>query len=352
MPIKTSGFGTTRSGREVKQFTLSNKNSCRCSLISYGATVRELIVPDRQGNLSDIVLGFDDLSGYDSPQNPYFGATVGRHANRIEDASFTLEGKQYRLARNNGRNHLHGGPGGFSRVVFEGSIVPESEEPAVRFSYFSPDGEEGYPGNLTTKVTFTLTSGNALRIDYHAVADKPTVLNLTNHSYFNLAGHDRGSILNHVMQIDADVFTPGNEELLPDGTLAEVANTPFDFRQPKPLTRDIDTDNEQLRFGGGYDHNFVLRPPVGELRKCAEIYEPGSGRVMTVATTLPGLQLYSGNMMQPVTGKDGAVYDRRHGFCLETQFFPNSLRNPWFPSPVFSTGQPFEHTTVYRFSTR
>ncbi len=349
MIVQTRDFGKTSSGKTVTIFTMRNSHGCQCSLISYGAAVQELFVPDKHGKLSDVVLGFDDFAGYESPQNPYFGATIGRHGNRIEDACFTLNGKTYQLARNDGRNNLHGGPGGFGRVVWEGKVVSESDEPAVAFSYHSPDGEEGFPGTMETIVTYTLTKDNGLRIEYDAVADRTTVINLTNHTYFNLAGHNRGSVLEHVLQIDADEVTVGNSELLPDGTFASVEGTSFDFRKPKSIGRDIDSDEEQLRFGGGYDHNFVLRSKSGELARCARVYELNGFREMTVETTLPGLQLYTGNMMKRVIGKGGAAYDYRHGFCLETQFYPNSLRHPHFPSPVFEAGEHFRHTTVYRF---
>lgn len=350
MTVKIDEFGKARDGQLVYKYSLVNANGCRCSLLSYGAAIQELVVPDRDGCMADVVLGFDDLAGYEGTDNPYFGAVIGRHCNRIEDASFTLDGKTYQLARNDGRNHLHGGPGGFAHVVFEGKVIAEGEEPAVAFSYFSPDNEEGYPGNLTTIVTYTLTRDNGLKIDYDAVADKITVINLTNHAYFNLAGHDKGSIIDHVVCIEADNYTVANEESLPNGTIASVKGTALDFTEAKAIGRDIGADEEQLRFGNGYDHNYVLRQSTGALKRCATVYEPDSGRVMTVYTTLPGLQLYSGNMMKSVKGKGGATYDRRHGLCLETQFFPNSLRHSNFLSPIFKAGEHFRHSTLYTFS--
>lgn len=350
MSVQVLPFGQTPTGQAIQKFVLENSNKMRCSLISYGGAIQELWVADREGILADVVLGYDDMDGYLSKTNPHHGALIGRHGNRIEDASFTLNGKTYQLARNNGRNHLHGGPGGFDHVVWQGEVLVEDPEPSVRFTYFSPDGEEGYPGNLQCSVVYTLTRDNALRIDYDAVADQDTVINLTNHAYFNLAGHGQGSILGHVLQIDADHFTVINAECLPDGQIAAVAGTALDFRNPKPIGRDIGADEVQIHNGNGYDHNFVLRSLTRGLKSCAMVREPSCGRVMTVATTLPGVQLYTGNAMRPDTGKGGASYSQHGALCLETQFFPNSLRHSHFPSPVFRAGEHFRHTTVYRFS--
>jgi aldose 1-epimerase len=349
MSVQVLSFGQNKSGQPVQKFVLENQNKTRCSLISYGGAIQELWVADKNGQLADVVLGYDDMKGYESAINPHHGALIGRHGNRIEDASFTLNGKTYQLARNNGRNNLHGGPGGFDHHVWEGEVLVEDPEPSVRFTYFSPDGEEGFPGNLRCTVIYTLTRNNALRIDYDAVADQDTVINLTNHAYFNLAGQGNGTILDHLVQIDADNFTVVNDELLPNGQIALVAGTALDFREPKPVGRDINSSEDQVRFGKGFDHNFVLRSLSRGIKQCALVRDPKSGRVMTVETTLPGVQLYTGNAMKPDTGKRGAVYDKNGALCLETQFFPNALRHAHFPSVVFKAGEHFRHTTIYRF---
>ena len=350
MSVTIQSFGTTAKGQSVDRITLANRAGMACSLITYGATIQSLLVPDANGKLADVVLGYDGLAQYESDANPYFGATVGRHANRIGGAAFELNGKTVRLTANEGRNNLHSGPDGFNQVVWDYEITDQGEEPAVKFSYVSPDGESGYPGNLTCHVTFQLIAANAIIISYDAVADQDTVINLTNHAYFNLAGQGSGSILNHVLQIKADFITAIDAECLPTGEIAPVAGTPFDFRQPKPIGRDIYEDDEQLRFGAGYDHNFVLSGDIGELFVCITAVEPKSGRKMLVETTSPGVQLYTGNQMKLDTGKNGATYHQHGGFCLETQYYPNSLAHPHFPSPIFKAGEPFKHTTVYRFA--
>lgn len=347
--VQVIPFGHLPDGQPVQKFVLANERGTRCSLISYGGAIQEFWVADRQGQLADVVLGYDNLEGYLGKTNPHHGALIGRHGNRIEDASFILNGKTYQLARNNGRNHLHGGPGGFDHVVWQGDILIDDPEPAVRFAYSSPDGEEGYPGTLTCSVVYTLTRDNSLRIDYDAVSDQDTVINLTNHAYFNLAGQGQGKILDHQVQLDADYFTEINSECLPNGNIDAVANTALDFRTFKSVGRDIQAAEAQIRFGNGYDHNFVLRSLSRGLKIVGKVREPQSGRVMTVATTLPGVQLYTGNGMKPDTGKGGTVYGPHSGLCLETQFFPNALRHAHFPSPIFRAGEHFRHTTVYSF---
>jgi len=345
-------FGKTRDGQILHSFSLYQDNGTFCTLLSYGGTLQRLMMPDRTGRLQDVVLGYDDMAGYQSDLNPYHGALVGRHANRIEDAVFEIDGKVYEVARNNGRNHLHGGIKGFDKVIWQGEPFNTPEGPAVRFSYRSPDGEEGYPGNLDIRVTYVLKADCALAIRYEAVSDQKTVINLTNHSYFNLAGQGSGTILNHQVQIEADAYTAINDECIPNGDILPVAGTALDFRKMKPIGQDINSAEPAIVAGQGYDHNFVLRAQPDGLKPCATVYEPKFGRLMTVETTLPGVQFYTGNMMKPDSGKEGVRYDCRNGFCLETQYFPNSLKHKQFPSPVFAAGEPFRHETVYRFSTR
>ena len=352
MRIDLTEFGRTKDGKLVHSYTLNQDNGTFCTLLSYGAALQRLLMPDRNGQLQDVVLGYDQISGYESPINPYHGAIIGRHGNRIENALFEIDGVSYQLAKNDGENHLHGGLKGFDKVIWRGEPYVSAEGPSVRFYYYSIDGEENYPGNLDVQVTYTLTADHALIIRYDAVSDQKTVINLTNHSYFNLAGQGSGSILNHRVRIEADAYTAINEECIPNGEILPVAGTALDFTREKPIGQDIDRDEFTIKAGQGYDHNFVLRDSGDSLKSCAEVYEPKHGRVMTVATTLPGLQFYTGNMMTADTGKEGARYDRRNGLCLETQFFPNSLNHKHFPSPIFEAGEPFRHQTVYRFGTR
>ncbi len=352
MSFTIKEFGKTRDGQTVHSFSLYQEDGTFCTLLSYGGALQRLLMPDRTGRLQDIVLGYDDMAGYESSLNPYYGALIGRHGNRIEGGVFEIDGKTYRLALNNGRNHLHGGNRGFDKVIWQGEPFNSAEGPSVRFYYHSPDGEEGYPGNLDVQVTYTLTADHALIIRYDAVADQKTVINLTNHSYFNLAGQGSGTILNHQVQIEADEFTVINDECIPNGVIAPVAGTALDFRQMKPIAQDIGGADPMIAAGQGYDHNFVLRSRAAGLKPCATVYEPKFGRVMTVETTLPGVQFYTGNFMKPDTGKEGVRYDYRNGFCLETQFFPNSLKHRNFPSPLFAAGEPFRHETVYRFGSR
>lgn len=337
--MKKQSFGN------AELYTLTNKNGMEVSITNYGGRVVTLKAPDRAGRMADVVLGFDNLDGY-LRQNPFFGALVGRYGNRIAKGKFTLDGREYTLARNNGENALHGGLRGFDKVYWE----PRVEGNRLLLHYLSKDGEEGYPGNLDTTVSYTLTDANELRIDYAATTDKDTVVNLTNHSYFNLAGQGEGDILSHRMMIDADRFTPVDAGLIPTGELRPVDKTPFDFRQPVEIGARINDADEQLTFGKGYDHNFVLNGHVGTLRLAARATEPKSGRVMEVLTTEPGLQFYTGNFLDgSITGK-GKVYKHRYGFCLETQHFPDSPNKPQFPSVVLKPGQKYHTTTVYRFS--
>ncbi len=345
-------YGTTGDGAPVQLYTLSNANGVRVAITNYGGIVTRLLVPDRDGNLGDVVLGYDSLSDY-LTASPYFGAIVGRHGNRIAKGRFTLDGVEYRLATNDGANHLHGGLKGFDKVVWDAEPYRAEDEVGLRLSYVSEDGEEGYPGRLAVTVTYALTNSDELRIEYRAETDKPTAVNLTHHSYFNLAGHASGDILGHELMINADQFTPVDEGLIPTGELRDVTGTPLDFRSATAIGARIDEDDEQLRFGGGYDHNWVLNDYDGSLRLVARGHEPTSGRVMEVSTMEPGMQFYSGNFLDGSNvGKGGAPYQHRAGFCLETQHFPDSPNHPEFPSTVLRPGEVYESTTIYRFFVR
>jgi len=350
-PIARAAFGSTAEGEAVETFTLRNANGIEMRVISLGGIVTHLMTPDRNGTMSDIVLGFDSIDGYlKSP--PYFGAIIGRYGNRIGRARFALDGKEFRLAANNGPNHLHGGLKGFDKVVWKVEPAPSAEGQRLVLTRTSPDGEEGYPGNLTVKVTYTLTDQNDLAIDYEATTDKPTHVNLTHHGYFNLAGHNAGDILGHELQIEADRYTPVDETLIPTGEVAPVAGTPFDFRQSTPIGARINqAGDQQLVFGKGYDHNWVTSG--SGFRRVARAYDPESGRTLEVATTEPGLQFYSGNFLDgSITGKAGAVYGHRTGFCLETQHFPDTPNKPSFPATLLKPGETYRTRTVYTFGVR
>jgi len=307
-------------------------------------------VPDKNGKLGDVVLGYDNLDGY-LKSSPYFGCLVGRYGNRIAKGKFTLDGQIYTLATNNGPNSLHGGIKGFDKVVWSAKPMVTPLGPALELKYVSKDGEEGYPGNLSVTAVYTLTEDNALRLDYTATTDKDTVLNLTHHSYFNLRGH--GDNLDHVVQINADKFTPVDSTLIPTGELKPVDGTPFDFRKPTPIGARVNADDEQIKFGGGYDHNWVINKQPGELALQATVYEPETGRVLKVWSTEPGLQFYGGNFLDgSITGKGGWVYQYRNAFCMEPQHFPDSPNHPNFPSVVLKPGQTYKNTIIYKFSTR
>jgi aldose 1-epimerase len=344
-----TSFGRLPDGTDVGLFVLRNDNAVEVRVIAYGAIVVSIRTPDRQGESADIVLGCDDLAGYLTP-TPYFGAVVGRYGNRIARGRFTLDGATYQLAVNNGVNHLHGGIRGFDKVVWQVSASTPQRDNAVVFTYTSADGEEGYPGMLQASVTYTLTANNELAIEYQATADKPTPVNLTNHSYFNLAGDGRGDILQHLLTIDADRFTPVDDTMIPTGTLAPVEGTPFDFRRETAIGARIDSADEQIRRGLGYDHNFVVRGAPG-LRRAARLVEPRRGRTLDVATTEPGLQFYSGNLLAGEPGKAGRRYEKRTGLCLETQHFPDSPNHPEFPSTILRPGDTYRSKTVFAFGT-
>jgi len=333
-------------GKRIDVYTLTNAAGMEVRAMTYGAIILSWKVPDRAGRLADIVLGFDDPARYLKGDSPYFGAIVGRYGNRIGAARFTLDGKTYPLAANDGVNHLHGGTRGFDKVMWNGEIVKDSRGPSVAFTRTSPDGEEGYPGALTMRVTYTLTARNELIVDYQATTDKPTVLNLTQHSYFNLAGE--GDILDHELRLNADRYTPVDKTLIPTGELATVDGTPFDFRKPTRIGARIGSEHPQMQFGRGYDHNWVLARSGGGLSLAAELYDPRSGRTLTVSTTEPGLQFYSGNFLDgTLTGKGGQVYKHRSGLCLETQRFPDSPNKPNFPTTVLRPGETYRTQTIF-----
>lgn len=348
--MKKAAFGRMPDGRVVDLYTLTNRNGMEVAITNYGGIVVSLLAPDRAGKLADVVLGFDDLAGY-LGGNPFFGALVGRYANRIANAEFKLDGVEYHLARNNGPNSLHGGTKGFDKKLWAAHDVSK-QNPALELACQSPDGEEGYPGDLSVRVVYTLTDSNELKIDYRATTDKDTVLNLTNHSYFNLAGQGNGDVLRHLLMINADRFTPIDSTLIPTGELRNVEGTPFDFRRATAVGARIGADEEQLRFGKGYDHNFVLNRKDNGLVLAARVTDPESGRVMEVLTTQPGVQFYSGNFLDgSVRGKGGQAYGRRSALCLETQHFPNSPNQPNFPSTELKPGQSFHEITVFKFGT-
>lgn len=344
MGISTKSFGKTKEGAEVTLYTITNKNGFRVGALDYGAVIVNLIVPDKNGKEDDIVLGFDDVAGYEV-NGCFFGAFIGRHGNRIGQAKFELNGTTYELEKNDGENNLHGGTPGYHQVMYKASTTENS----VTFSRVSPDMEQGYPGNLDIQLTYTLTDDNELKIDYKTKSDKDTLCNLTNHSYFNLKGHDGGTITDHKVWIKANGFTATSDDLIPNGEITDVTGTPMDFRTKKALSQDIEADYRPLVIAGGYDHNYVLDKADGVLEKVAEVSEDTSGRTMEVYTDLPGMQLYSGNFIVKEDGKDGTVYTKRTGVCFETQFFPNSVNVPSFQSCVLKAGETFTSTTIYKF---
>jgi aldose 1-epimerase len=351
MKIKQDAFGVTPDGTNVTIYTLTNGRGVEARIMTYGGIVVSLRVPDSRGEAGDVVLGYDNLEGYVADNSPYFGALIGRYGNRIAQGRFTLDGLEYQLAQNNGENHLHGGRRGFDKVVWQASLVTRTDGEALKLTYLSPDGEEGYPGNLSVTVVYMLTSANELKIEYSATTDRVTILNLTNHSYFNLAG--AGDILRHEVMINADRFTPIDKGLIPSGELLSVRGTPMDFTRPATIGDRIEEQYEQLLYGLGYDHNWVLNKNGEALTLAARVSEQVSGRVMEVHTTQPGMQFYSGNFLDgSITGKGGKVYERRHGFCMETQHFPDSPNQPNFPSTVLAPGQRYGQTTIYKFSTQ
>lgn len=351
--IEKNIFGKLEDGSTVYLITLKNKNGMKADIISYGATVVSLTSPDKNNKYEDIVLGYDNLDGY-IKDNAYFGSIVGRYGNRIAKGQFTLGGQKYQLTINNNENHLHGGKIGFNKKNWELVNTNENENDASStFKYLSQDGEEGYPGNLELLVTYTLTNNNELKIDYIAKTDKITILNPTHHSYFNLTGNPNNTILDHEVMINANEFTPVNASLIPTGKLESVENTPLDFRKPKNIGNDINSDYAQIKLGLGYDHNFVINRTNNDVIKIAEVYEPTTGRFMEVFSDQPGVQFYTGNFLNgSAIGKNGIKYNYRTGFCLEAQHFPDSPNQPKFPSVTLKPEEVYKQTTIYKFSSK
>ncbi len=342
MRISQRVFGRTREGDEIVQFTLSGDNQVTVQLLSYGASLSSVQFPDRTGRVGEVTLGFDSLEGYLNP-HPYFGSTLGRVANRIGRGRFTLDGRSYSLACNNGNNHLHGGRKGFDRAVWSSSSFRRGATEGVVFSYASPDGEEGYPGTVDAAVSYTLDDGGTLEMTFEARADKPTIVNLSNHAYWNLKGDGEGDIKGHLLTLPADRFVAVDGELIPTGELKEVAGTPWDFRRSKPIGQDL------AKAGAGYDVCYVLGDPVDGWRTAARVHEPTSGRGLEMSTTQPGVQLYSGHMLTPTTGRNGRQYQIYGAFALETEGFPDAVNHPGFPSVVLRPGQKSVEKTRIRF---
>lgn len=348
--VKVSDFGKTADGTPVEEFTVTNSNGVMIKLISRGATLTQWHVPDQNGKLADVVFGFDDVAGYESKGNGYFGATIGRVGNRIAGGKFSVDGKEYTLAKNDGPNTLHGGlERSLDKVVWEGKPFENAKGQGVVFTYASPDGEEGFPGKLAVQVTYTLTDKNEVRIDYEATTDKATPVNLTNHTYFNLSGAGEPTILDHELMLAADRYTPANETLIPTGEFLPVAGTPLDFRDFHKIGERIKELDDKP--GKGYDHNYVLNNQDGDLALAAKVREPKSGRVLSVFTTEPGVQFYCGNFLDGVHGKGGKAYAHRSGFCLETQHYPDSVNQPNFPSTILKPGNTYTQTCVYQITT-
>jgi len=349
--VKKEAFGSTPDGRAVDLYTLTNAQGMEVRLMTYGGIILSIKTPDKAGKMGDIALGFDTLAAYVA-KNPFFGALVGRYGNRIGNAKFTLDGKEYTLAKNNGPSSLHGGLKGFDKVVWEGQSFQKDAEAGVVLKYTSRDGEEGYPGTLHATVTYTLNDKNEFSIDYQATADKATPVNLTNHTYFNLSGEGTGNILGEELMLNADHFTPVDSTLIPTGKIASVKGTPLDFTKPTAIGARINDKYEQLVIGGGYDHNFVINRQGPGLALAARVYDPASGRVLEVDTTEPGVQFYTGNFLDGVAGKHGHIYNKRAAFCLETQHYPDSPNKPDFPSTILRPGKTYHSTTVWKFSVK
>lgn len=352
MAIDKEFFGQTGDGKTASIYTIKNSNGMMAKFTDFGAILVSLYVPDKDGNVEDVVLGFDNLEDY-FVNEPNFGATIGRHANRIGGARFTINGTEYELDKNDGNNNLHGGFNGYHKRLWEARSYEDENGQSIEFTYESADMDQGFPGNLKVSVTYTVTDDNEIKITYNAVPDKDTVINLTNHSYFNLAGQGSGTILDQLAWIDADEMTFADEESIPNGEIRKVAGTPMDFNTPKKVGRDIEEDYDQLNWGKGFDHNWVLKTKNGEMSLVASLYDEKSGRFMEVFTDLPGIQFYTGNFLDgTLTGKDGAKYIRRSGLCFETQYFPNAINVPSFAQPVTKAGETYHTVTVYKFSVK
>lgn len=349
--MQKEDFGTTPDGEKVEQYTLKNEKGMEVKIITYGGRITNLTAPDKNGEYKDIVLGFDSIEDY-VKDNPFFGALIGRYGNRIANGKFTLDGKEYDLAKNDGPNHLHGGVRGFDKVIWTAEETPDSTN-SLKLTYTSKDMEEGYPGNLDVTVTYTLNDDNSLDVDYEATTDKKTIVNLTQHSYFNLTGDFSNKILNTVVEIDADKFIPINETLIPTGEIRDVENTPFDFREPKAIGKEIESDNQQLKRAGGYDHCWVLNDQDSGVRFASSAYDPESGRFMQVYTDEPGLQFYTGNFLDStLPAKGGGTYAKRSGFCMETEHYPDSPNQEGFPSVVLNPGEKYSSHATFKFSVK
>lgn len=349
MSITSEPFGSTKDGQKVELYTLRNAKGMEAKITNYGGIIVSLTAPDKAGHYADVVLGFDKLSDYEE-RNPFFGCITGRYANRIAKGRFTLNGQEYKLFVNNGPNSLHGGKVGFDKKIWDASRISTSDGVGLELKFTSPDGDEGYPGNLKCKVTYVLTNNNALEITYSATTDKPTVVNLTNHSYFNLAGEGSGTITGHELTINADYYTPTDKDLIPNGEIASVRGTPLDFTTPHKIGSRIDQDFPALKQALGYDQNFILSGGSG-LKNAVRVKDPKSGRVMEVLTTEPAVQFYSANHMSKLAGgKNGHTYNFRHAYCFETQHYPDSPNHPSFPTTVLNPGDTYQHKCIYRFS--
>ena len=343
--VERADFGTTKNGKTVEVYTLTNKHGLVAKVMTWGATLTELHVPDKDGNADSVVLGFNEFAKYEAG-HPFFGSTTGRVANRIAKGKFSIDGKQYSVAVNNGPNHLHGGPNGFDKQLWKAQPIKSGDGPAVKFTYLSPDGDQGFPGNLDTTVIYTLTNNDELKIEYTAKTDKPTIVNLTNHSYFNLAGEGSGTVLDQVLMLNADRYTVFDATQIPTGKIAPVAGTPLDFRKPTPI-------GDHIEEAKGYDHNFVLNGLAKQMKLAARVVDPKSGRTMEIHTDQPGVQLYTANGLDgSITGLSGKRYPKYGAFCLETQHFPDSVNRPEFPTVILRPGETYHTVTVHKFSAK
>lgn len=351
MSIKVEKINKIIDNKEIYIYSLSNENGLTARIMNYGGVILSLDIPDKNGDKRDVVLGFDYLDDYKT-STVYFGALVGRCANRIQEAVIKIDGKEYNLVKNDGNNHLHGGKKGFDKQVWNSTIKEDKQGEYLELTYLSKDKEENYPGNLNVTVNYRLNNKNELVIEYKAKSDKDTVVNLTNHSYFNLAGQESGDILNHKLKIYGSYITTADEESIPRGEIRNIKNTPMDFTEFRVVGQNIDDDYDQLNNGHGYDHNWIIDGEEGNLNIVAEVIEDTSGIKMDVYSTMPGVQFYTGNFLEGQKGKNGVVYKRRAGLCLETQYYPNALANPEFPSTILKAGEEYNHTTIYKFTTK